>query len=86
LGSTGIIKHVRIRRIEMADWKKRVGITVASGIAATIAFSLPVWPSSWAKPPAVKVMADSVRYQMKSEFKKGKDSNVQFEQEGKQAV
>jgi putative cell wall-binding protein len=70
----------------MADWKKRAGITVASGIAAAIAFSLPVWPSSWAKPPAVKVMADSVRHQMESEFKKGKDSNVQFEQEGKQAV
>ncbi|MBH8604116.1 cell wall-binding repeat-containing protein [Thermoactinomyces sp. CICC 10522] len=69
----------------MAGLKNRRGILLASGVAAAIAFSLPVCPSTWANPPVVKVMASDVRDQLQSDFN-GKKQNIKMETEGKQAV
>lgn len=66
--------------------KSRLLMYLMAGIAAFVAFSLPVYPSSWAKPPAVKVMADNVRHQIWGDFAKGKSQNVKMELEGKQTV
>ncbi|SEM78027.1 cell wall-binding repeat-containing protein [Lihuaxuella thermophila] len=70
----------------MSRWKSKGGMLFVSGIVAAVAFSLPVYPSSWAKPPVVKILADDVRQQFQSDFAKGKSDKVKMEAEGKQAV
>lgn len=59
-------------------WVK-AGILSASVIAA---FSFPIFPSTWAKPSAVKIMHDEIHHAIRQDFK-GTSKNVLMQEEGK---
>ncbi|MFC4077135.1 golvesin C-terminal-like domain-containing protein [Salinithrix halophila] len=61
-------------------------ITLLGIITFLLILSLPIVPASWAKPSAVKVMADEVSHNTPSKMKKGKMKNLKLKEKGSQGI
>jgi putative cell wall-binding protein len=55
------------------------------GTMISFALFVPAFPSSWAKNPAVKILAEEVRHEQPDEFARGDLENLAVRAEGKQA-
>lgn len=56
----------------MKTFTPKLLVTLFGVIALLLLLSIPIVPASWAKPTAVKVMADEVHHQTPADFAKGK--------------
>jgi putative cell wall-binding protein len=70
----------------MVNWKKKVIITMTSGLLVVIAFSLPIVPSTSAKSQIVKIQSDEHQDNLKQHFEKGKAKNLKIQTSGKDAI
>ncbi|GGA44727.1 hypothetical protein GCM10007416_17260 [Kroppenstedtia guangzhouensis] len=70
----------------MKTFTPKLLVTLFGVIALLLLLSIPIVPASWAKPTAVKVMADEVHHQTPADFAKGKTKNLDLTQKGQKAV
>jgi hypothetical protein len=70
----------------MPYWVSKVRMFIFIGVVASLAFSLPIYPASWAQPPVVKIMAQNLRNQVEVDFAKGLKNNLKMEIQGAQSV